>query len=253
MMQSGRANAPPRYRVGVRRIRYLVNWVVLVPLTALFAGLGVLVSLVDRSGNRTHGVARTWGRTLLWVTGIHLEVTGLEKLDEDGSYVFVANHHSALDIPALLAGLPYCTRMLAKTGLFGIPFLGWYIRSVGYIPVDRSDPRKARAALRSALEGADRGFSLVVFPEGTRSREGSIEEFKGGAVFLARESGLPLVPVAVVNSGRLMPSGKLRTDPGIIDLRIGEPVIAEETGLTRALADQIRQRVRRLAGADRIA
>lgn len=242
----------PRYYVGIQRLRYLLNGFAVVFFTALLGSVGLLASVVDQRGRLTLGVARAWARILLRVSGIRVNVTGLDRLDPSGAYVFVANHTSALDIPALLDGLPYRLRMLAKASLFRIPVLGWYIRRVGYVPVDRDNPRATRRVIREALAGAGRGASIVVFPEGTRSPEGTLDEFKRGAVFLAREAGLPIVPVALVNTGNLMPRGDLRADPGTIELRVGEPLLPDPTEPTRTLSRDIRERVHRLLHADRL-
>lgn len=242
----------PRYYVGLRRARYLLNACAVVVVTVTLAVVGLLAHLVDPRGRLTQGVARAWARVLLRVSGIRVEVEGLEKLDAEGAYVFVANHSSAIDIPALLVGLPYRLRMLAKASLFSIPFLGWYIRSIGYVSVDRARPSDTRKVLRRALDGAGRGASIVVFPEGTRNPEGRLGRFKRGAVVLAREAGLPIVPVALVNAGHLLPRGELRVDPGIVQLRIGEPLLPDPDEPTRHLSAAIRRGVQDLRTADRL-
>lgn len=244
---------PERYYTGPRRARYALNWALLVPLTAVLAGLGILVSFVDREGRKTHELSRLWARWILRLAGIHLRVTGLERLDPEADYVFVANHHSALDIPVLLAAFPLRVRMLAKATLFRIPFLGWYIRRVGYVPVDRDDPRVARRVLQAGLLGAGRGGSLLVFPQGTRTPEGHIGAFKRGAVYLARATGLPVVPVAVINAGNLLPRLRLSADPGIVEVRVGAPVASVGHTPTRVLARSLRQEVAALARRDALA
>lgn len=243
--------ALPRYRVGPARIRYYLNWLGLVPLTAVLGAAGIFVSFFDHGGRLTTRVARAWARLVLRWAGIRLRVVGLEHLDLHSSYVFVANHHSALDIPALLVALPCRLLMMAKASLFRIPFLGWYMARVGYVPVAQGEPRSARRTLRRAVQGAGRGASMVVFPEGTRTPEGSVAAFKRGAVFLAREAGLPIVPVAIVNSGHLLPRGEFRADPGEIEVRVGAPIHPDSRAPTRILAVDTRARVTEMARGDR--
>jgi 1-acyl-sn-glycerol-3-phosphate acyltransferase len=133
--------------------------------------------------------------------------------------------------------------MLAKASLFRIPFMGWYMSRVGYIPVEREDPKKARESLERAARRVASGLSVLVFPEGTRSPEGTIKRFKRGGVNLAHAAGVPVVPVAIMNSGRLLPRGSWHADPGIITMRIGDPIDPSEFAEARALADAVRDAV----------
>ena len=205
----------------------------------LFGSAGVVGSLVDGSGRAAHACARAWAHTVLYVCGIRLRVEGRERLRSGACYVFVANHCSALDIPALLAALPGPTRMLAKASLFRLPFLGWYIRRVGYVPVDRTSPRRAARSLGVALARAGSGRSMVVFAEGTRSAGGATRPFKRGAFWLAARTGLPLVPVALVNSGRLLPPGARWPDPGLLEVRVGEPLgVSDDAAVLAAQAHE---------------
>jgi 1-acyl-sn-glycerol-3-phosphate acyltransferase len=174
---------------------------------------------------------------------VRVQVEGADKLDPRQSYVVMANHHSLFDIPTVLTSLPFPFRMLAKASLFRIPFMGWYMSRVGYIPVEREDPKKARESLERAARRVASGLSVLVFPEGTRSPEGTIKRFKRGGVNLAHAAGVPVVPVAIMNSGRLLPRGSWHADPGIITMRIGDPIDPSEFAEARALADAVRDAV----------
>jgi 1-acyl-sn-glycerol-3-phosphate acyltransferase len=114
---------------------------------------------------------------------------------------------------------------------------------VGYIPVEREDPRKARESLQEAAERVASGLSVAIFPEGTRSAEGEVARFKRGGVNLAHAAGVPVVPVAIINSGRLLPRGSWHADPGVITVRIGAPLQPADFAEPRALADAIRDAV----------
>ena len=161
---------------------------------------------------------------LLAVSFMRVSVEGLEKLDPGGTYVFVSNHGSFMDIPAMLVALPQQFRFFAKKGLYSIPFLGTHLRRAGHLPVDRSSPR---ASLKSMQEGAriisGRGISVLNFPEGGRSLEG-LREFKEGPAYIAIKAGVPVVPVAIVGARELLPMGSGHLRSGRILVRIGDPI-----------------------------
>jgi len=186
--------------------------------------VSMLLSFFDRSGNSAHQVARLWGKMLLAESFIHVRREGLEKLDRAANYVFVANHGSLMDIPALLSSLPHQFRFFAKIGLYQVPFLGWHLRWAGHLPVDRSN---ARASLKSMSEGAriisQRHISVLLFPEGGRSAEG-LRDFKEGAAYIAIKAGVPLVPVAIVGMRPLLPMGSIHIRGGRVTVRVGEPI-----------------------------
>jgi 1-acyl-sn-glycerol-3-phosphate acyltransferase len=200
----------------------------LLALATVVLGLGSMIaSVFDRSGNWQHNLARLWGRILLAVSFIRVRVCGLEKLDPRANYVFVANHSSYMDIPALLARLPYQFRFFAKKGLYKIPFLGWHLHRAGHLPVDRSN---ARNSLKSMSAGArivaDRGVSVLLFPEGGRTRVG-LREFKEGAAYIAIKAGVPVVPVAIAGMRELLPMGSIHLRAGRAELRVGAPIPTE--------------------------
>ena len=186
--------------------------------------VSMLLSYFDRSGNSAHRVARIWGRFLLAVSFIRVRAEGLEKLDRSANYVFVSNHASYMDIPALLSVLSHQFRFFAKKGLFKIPFLGWHLRWAGHLPVDRSN---ARASLKSMSEGAriiaNRHISVLLFPEGGRSPRG-LRAFKEGAAYIAIKAGVPLVPVAIVGLRELLPMGSGHIRSGRVTVRIADPI-----------------------------
>jgi 1-acyl-sn-glycerol-3-phosphate acyltransferase len=186
--------------------------------------VSMLLSFFDRSGNSAHVMARWWGRMLLAESFIGVRTAGLERLDRGVNYVFVANHGSYMDIPALLSALPHQFRFFAKIGLYQIPFLGWHLRWAGHLPVDRSN---ARTSLKSMSEGArvisQRGISVLLFPEGGRSAHG-LRDFKEGAAYIAIKAGVPLVPIAIVGMRRLLPMGSIHIRSGRVTVRVGHPI-----------------------------
>ena len=201
----------------------------LIILATIFLGtLSLIASFFDRTGYTQHRIARVWARVLLAVSFIRVRIEGVEKLDPNGAYVFVANHGSFMDIPALLATLPHQFRFFAKHSLYKIPFLGTHLRRAGHLPVDRSSPR---ASLKSMMEAAriiaTRGVSVLNFPEGGRSQEG-LREFKEGPAFIAIRAGVPLVPVGIAGLRDLLPMGSGHIKAGTVLVRVGTPISTKD-------------------------
>lgn len=213
--------------------------------TVVMALCSLAASLFDSSGNVQHEMARIWARILLAVSFIRVRVHGLEHLDRRANYVFVANHTSYMDIPALLARLPYQFRFFAKKGLYQIPFLGWHLHRAGHLPVDRTN---ARNSLKSMSAGArivaERGISVLLFPEGGRTKVG-LREFKEGAAYIAIKAGVPVVPVAIAGMRELLPMESIHLRAGEAELRVGAPIataglkLSDREELTRAMHDAI--------------
>jgi 1-acyl-sn-glycerol-3-phosphate acyltransferase len=207
--------------------------------------ISMLVSFFDRTGNLPHRLARLWGKMLVAVSFIRVRAEGVEKLDPAANYVFVSNHASFMDIPALLSSLRHQFRFFAKKSLYRIPFLGWHLRWAGHLPVDRSN---ARASLKSMTEGAriiaQRHISVLLFPEGGRSATG-LRDFKEGAAYIAIKAGVPIVPVAIVGLRELLPMGSGYIRSGRVTVRIGDPILTAglktdaRAELTARVHDQI--------------
>ena len=170
-----------------------------------------------------------------------MEVAGLERLVPGQSYVFVSNHQSIYDTPIIFWSLPYQLRIIAKESLGWFPFLGWHLRRTGHMLVDRKRPDRA-AIFSWASRLTSQGLSLIVYPEGTRSPDGRVGHFKGGSFYLALESGMPVVPIAVVGSRHVMLRGRLAAYPGHVRLVVHDPI--ETAGLAgadpRAFAERVR-------------
>jgi 1-acyl-sn-glycerol-3-phosphate acyltransferase len=229
-------------------LRSLLFSTPLIALATMVMGtLSLAASIFDRTGRTQHRVAQVWGRMLLGASFIRVRTQGIGKLDRNATYVFVANHASFMDIPALLACLPFQFRFFAKKALYKIPFLGTHLNRAGHIPVDRSSPR---ASLKSMTEGARivaaRATSVLLFPEGGRCPEG-LREFKEGAAYIAIKAGVPVVPMALVGMRRLLPMGSIHIRRGEAVLRIGDPIptagmtLSARTALTERLYREISQ------------
>jgi len=227
-------------------LRSLLFSTPLIVLSTIVLGtLSILASLVDGSGNTQHVLARWWGESLLAFGLVRVRTEGLEQLDPRATYVFVCNHSSYMDIPAILAKVPFQFRFFAKTGLFRIPFLGTHLKRAGHLPVDRSN---ARNSLKSMTEGAriiaERRVSVLLFPEGGRCPKG-LREFKEGAAYIAIKAGVPVVPMALVGMREVLPMGSVHIRSRRVELRIGEPIAtagmkpADREGLTRRLYEEV--------------
>lgn len=198
--------------------------------TIVFALASLAVSIYDPGKRRQAAIARGWARVLLWVSGVKVKVEGLEKISRDGSYVFVSNHLSYMDTPVVLANIPVQFRFLAKRGLFQIPFLGWHLARAGHIRVPRGDARAAVKTMNLAAQVVrECGISLLIFPEGGRSREGSLGEFKEGAAFIAIRAGVPLVPMCLKGTREVLPFGSAYIHSGTVIMRIGDPIPTKDS------------------------
>jgi len=172
----------------------------------------VLVSLRSRRG--ADGLAMLWSRLVLWTSLARVESVGRGQLPRGGSCVLVANHQSYLDICGLASALGAFPRFVAKKELLRVPVLGQGIVALGQIVIDRQDPEGAKGAIDRAMRALPDGVQVCFFAEGTRSVNGRIGPFKKGAVALALQTGLPLVPVSIRGTRELMPKGSPIVYPG---------------------------------------
>src|SRR5262245_57705105 len=226
----------------MKRVRAAAVWTAIVFLTVGFGLPAILAAYLPPRGDWFLRFARGWSRSVLAVSGISVEVLHRERLPKEGSFVVAANHESFADIVVLLSVLPLQVRFLAKRSIFRIPVLGWSIAAAGFIPVDRGDRRGGAAALDAALKRLRQGRSVVIFPEATRSRSGELQPFRTGAAVLAIPSGLPLLPVGLAGTRRILPRGSLLMSPGRAVVCPGEPIEGERKELT----DRLREEVARL-------
>jgi 1-acyl-sn-glycerol-3-phosphate acyltransferase len=211
--------------------------------TIVLGTLSIGSSLFEKSGYFAHWCARTWSRLILLTTGVRVTVEGLGRLTPGRTYVFVSNHQSIYDIPVIFWSLPYQLRIIAKESLGKFPFLGWHLSRTGHMLVDRRKP-DAVGILEWAGRLTSNGLSLIVFPEGTRSKDGRVAKFKGGSFHLALEAKLPIVPLSVVGTRHVMLKGRLATYPGNVKLVIHEPI--ETGGVSAAHSKEFGERVRQI-------
>ena len=208
----------------MRFLRSLFAWVVIVGATILFGIPSIFAAFVPPRGDWYLLFARGWARTLLYATGVKVKAGGREKIDPAASSIYFANHESFYDILVLFAHLPGQIRFLAKQGLFYLPILGWSMAAAGFVPVDRSDRKRAAASLDVAAKKLKRGKSLVIFPEQTRTQTGELLPFKKGGVLIALKTGYPIVPVGLAGTFPILKKGSFFLTPGPVAIEIGDPI-----------------------------
>lgn len=210
--------------------------------TVVFGTASLLGSLVDSTGGLQHACARRWSRIVLAVAGVRLRVGGLREVPGVRASILCANHQSDMDIPVLLAALPFQFRFAAKKSLFRVPFLGWHLRRAGHVPIDRENPRAALRALDGSASWVREGLPVVMFPEGRISPDGQLAEFKRGAFRLAERTGASLVPITIRGTRDILAPDSWRLRSGQVEVTIGPPV-PSNTMSTAELRTVIRDRI----------
>ena len=214
----------------------------LVPFTLLCSLAAVTAGLFDGSGRSGHACARFWSVWLLRVARIRLVVHGLDQVPTEGPVIYMGNHQGNFDINVLSLAIPRLFSWVAKEELFRIPLFGAAMKRAGYIPLDRSDGRKALKSMKQAAERIAGGASVVIFPEGTRTKDGSLLPFKRGAFLLAAKAGVPIVPFTINGSREVNPPNRLELYPGTISVSFAEQI--PSAGLPEAqLMTQVREAI----------
>jgi 1-acyl-sn-glycerol-3-phosphate acyltransferase len=214
-----------------QKLSYARSLLITAPLVFLYTGimgsLSVVSSLIDSRGHIQHACSRIWARMILWTSRVRLRVTGLDRINPNTPYVLCVNHQSHMDIPIVLAALPFQFRFAAKKQLFRYPFLGWHLRRSGHVPIDRENPHAAVKSLREAADAVRHGTSVVIFPEGGTSRDGSIKPFKGGGFMLATKSEAAVVPITIRGSRAVLAPKTYHVRGGPVEVIVGQPVLSQ--------------------------
>ncbi len=211
--------------------------------------LGLLVLLFTFSTDRCINTAVSlFSRSLFFICGVKLEYTGGENLSKSPGKVYVSNHESHFDPPALALACPHPLYFIAKKELKYVPFIGWYIWLSGMIFIDRKNKTKAQESIQIAADKVKNGKNVISFPEGTRSKTGELMTFRRGAFKIAKLNNLEIVPVAIKGSRNVLPSGGMFITPGIIKVSIGNVITPKEyEGFSvEELANYSKERVKSL-------
>jgi 1-acyl-sn-glycerol-3-phosphate acyltransferase len=236
----------------MRSLRGAFNMLVVALWTVVYATRALASRLTDATGDRVIDLARRWSEAIARTTRIEVTAELRASIDPAQPYVFMSNHASAADIWALYVALPVRVRMIAKKQLGRVPFLGWAMRAGRFIFIDRGNATAARRSIDEAARRIAGGDSVLLFPEGTRSRDGRLGPFKKGGFHLAMNAGVAIVPCAVRGAHALLPRGSVLPRAGRIQVVVGTPI--PTAGLGEADRDPLIERVRReiaaLLGAD---
>ncbi len=228
--------------VGLIYSFFILLWVgVTVPICAMTV---VVTSFFNRTLARK--VGRFWCKGFVKLAGLRIETENMDRISADKRYVFIVNHASHLDIPIIMSIFPFHVSFIAKKELFQIPFFGWGIAAMGQVSVDRSNARNARKSITKAVEMLKReDISLILFPEGTRSPDGKVKDFKQAAFALALESGATVVPLYLQGSHYALPKKKLLVRPGKVVLHVGDILEPQDvSGFDkRSLSDHMHKQI----------
>lgn len=233
----------------IGNVQYMiVSWIKIVIIFLYTAAVAVLTLLsipFDRRGNLYHGCARLFARGVLVISGVKVIVEGTGNLDRSKSYIYISNHASQFDIPSIIAGIPDQIRLVYKKELEKVPFMGWALKfGKIYISINRAKGIDAAQSLDEAAKNIRTGASVLLFAEGTRSPDGKLQQFKRGPFYLAIKSGVPVIPVTINGSNKILPKHSTRIRPGIIRLVLANEIKPPQEGGKETellLRDEVRE------------
>jgi len=225
-----------------RTIAVVLFYVLLVILITPFIAFCMVVGWRDPLIAVGQWAMRVSGRVL----GIKVEVSGLDRFDPRTAFIYMPNHISFIDGPLLEMLIPGAARVVLKKSIVGIPIVGLGMRFVGFVPVDRKGVKGGQRSIAKAVRMVrEKGYSFLIFPEGTRSRDGKLQRFRRGGFFLALETGAPIVPVTIRGTFELMPKGQKYARKGTVQVAFHDPIPAVGyTGETMAgLMEKVREAI----------
>ena len=224
----------------MRSLLTLAWWLIMVPLDALWAfPWAFITGRIDGLYKSAIWIARVGVR----IAGVRAKTSGNQELDLSRNYIFMSNHVSNLDPPVLIPLLPFRVTVMVKKELFKLPILGPAMRIANFVPIDRSNREAAIATVREAEETVRRGLHMVVFPEGTRSRDGRLLPFKKGPFYLAFESGAPCIPVSIYGTEQLMAKGSFAIKRGSAHIVFHPPVYPRDFATREELLQAVRSSI----------
>ena len=224
----------------IRALVAVIFWSIYVPVAALIGFPWTFISgkidLIWQLG--------MWGaRAGVWLSGVRTRVVGLERLDPKQPYIFMSNHVSNIDPPVIVPLLRRRMSILAKKELFSFPVLGMALRIGQIVPVDRRNRDAAIESVKRAVEVLRSGSSMLVYPEGTRTRNGRLLPFKKGPFHMALEAGIPVVPLTIVGAYEIWPKGKFAIHPGTATLIVHAPIDPKQFGNREELTEAVRRQI----------
>jgi 1-acyl-sn-glycerol-3-phosphate acyltransferase len=206
----------------MKKIRFIFNFVRIALYTFYYGNIFLLRYFGKASA--FHQLARKWANSLLRISNVKLEIHGLENLDLNKNYIFLSNHISLFDIPVLLSALPHSFRIVYRKSLEKIFYFGYMLKISPYIAIVREDSKNALEGLKQAIEETKKGISVLIYPEGTRSPDGNLGEFKRGGFMLAAKSQKEIVPISIIGTNLILPKGQIEFVKGKVTVYIHKPI-----------------------------
>jgi len=224
-------------------IRTIIVFIAVGVLTFIAGLSSIIVGIFNPYSRLIYYIGQFWTRGILGSAGVKLDIFGIGNFDRNSTYVFAGNHQSHFDVPIVFSILPMTVRFFTKKELFRIPLFGAAISAVGMIKIDRSNHEEAVRTMNQAVETIRKNkVSVVIFPEGTRSHDGKIQPFKKGGFIVAIKGGVPIIPVSISGSHKILKKHTLRVQPGRVKVVFGNPI--ETEGLTYRNRDGLIQQVK---------
>ena len=225
------------------RVMWIAIWAA---IATIMLGIPVMVAgLLSRTGNLAFSISKLWAYTMLAVSFVRTEIKNKAKIQPRTSYIIISNHQSLYDIIALVTTLGIQYRWFIKNEVLKIPIFGYALYASRNIFIDRANTASAIQSINQGIDRLPGGVSVMVFAEGTRSPDGLIHEFKKGGFVTAIRRKIPILPVTVNGSRRILPKGSLDLKSGKIQVVIGDPIDTSNytTETTQELIDKTRQAV----------
>jgi len=220
-----------------------------ITVISFFVGLAITLCIVPFSKNKAdtyHSAALIWLRFAMFFSGVKVNVSGKENIPRNQAVIFVSNHQSAADIPILMANIPVPFRFVMKKELRRIPLFGWCMQQAGHLFIERESAFSAYRTLDKVVEALNSGKSLLLFPEGTRSWDGSLGKFKRGSLLAALKSGASIIPVAISGSFCLMPRDTRLIRMGKVKFSIGKPLHIKNQEEYEEKLEEVRNAIARM-------
>ena len=226
-------------------------------VSVVLTGIAILVAAPFIGATRAFfAIGKLWARQILWMNGASWSSKGWDNVPDEirngrQSAIFMSNHESHLDPPLLMGAIPVPAVYIAKKEIKRMPFVGWAAWAGGMIFIDRGNSEKAAKSMFDAAEQIRRGKNVVIFPEGTRTKNGHIGNFKKGGFSLAQKAGVPIVPLAIVGGWDVLPRGAKRIKPGVMQVIFGNAIHPNDYPTRQALMENVERQIRELVACSR--
>lgn len=233
----------------VRFFITLIQALLIFPFTAFSGLLAILLRLFFPPNKVVFFISHQfWSAPVLFMAGVRLSIIGRQHISKKKAYIYVANHESQMDIAVIVRAVTVPLFFVAKKELSKVPVLGWYIRAMSMIFIDRKNREKAMESMRKASLRIKSGMNVITFPEGTRSRSNELLPFKKGTFVIAKEGEIGIIPIAIEGTREVLPSRAFIMRPGNVSVTIGQPIEPHEFESLSAeqLSEMVRERIKKM-------